>query len=80
MIPVRARQHFFDDLFDGESSSLTCMTRLEWRDRDTVDYALWWMAEGKSIKDLARELALAPATLYGWRARADEAELWEAYK
>lgn len=81
MIPTRSRQEFFDSLFeDAGDSCLTAMTRLEWKSRESVDYALFHMAGGVNIAELAKELAVTAATLYRWRSQANEPDLWTAYK
>ena len=76
MIPTRARQDFFDSLFEGEEGKLTAMTKLEWVERETVDYCFWHLSEGRAVKDLARELAVSATTIYRWRSRAGERDLW----
>ena len=78
MIPTRERQDFFDDLFETGESALTAMTRMEWENREMVDYCFWHLAEGKTVKDMARELAVTTSTVYRWRSRAGEACLWNA--
>lgn len=79
VIPTRERQDFFDHILDGERICLTAMTRLEWKRPELVDYALWHLSEGKAVKDIARDLGVAVASIYRWRDRAGEDELWLHY-
>ena len=78
MIPTRERQNFFDDLFEAGESALTAMTRMDWENREMVDYCFWHLAGGASVADLARELAVTTSTVYRWRSRAGEKDLWNA--
>ena len=79
MIPKHERQRFFDDLADGEPLCLTAMTRLEWAEREAVDYALWHLSEGAPVREIAEYLRVTTSIVYRWRKKAGESELWDMY-
>lgn len=59
-----------DDLLGDEG--LTCMTRLDWPDREAVDVALWELASGSSLAQVSQLVGYSKSTVFRWRERSNE--------